>query len=318
MTRTCTLARLLQWCLVAYTLRPSTGKVTIEVVYQVTCPHCAAFVAQNLVQFMQAKLPGDQVEIVVSPTGIQPGTQAQCNANAMCQYGLAHVCALHSELGYVGADTRSLLNGVSFLGCHLGHTVSGGMSQAVLNQCVASSGLDSTYMNQCISSPSGFKALTDTISRVGTLKVSQKMVGEHFPSPQGLPWVYISGHIVRCEAANCHSIAGAAQDTPLTNPGSLLHLVCLLLDPKPAGCTGVTKLYSNYSFPEPQEGLLLAGPMPTMRSMPVSVAVAAVAFMIGGGVTVAWWRTARAARREHSVSDDLVAALDMELAQIVE
>lgn len=228
-------------------LRTATEDVvSVEVYYFAVCPHCDFFLERALAPLVEAKLPGNKVQLNIVPM-FPPLLQAVrkpelCNAMEACKLSLASLCALRN-VGFKPspADNEDLLRGTRFAVCNVGMTAAGrGRTTAGVRGCAEKAGIqwEGVHgLNACSGGVEGLELL-----QVGAKPLLAAMHQLHdvigFTAPPPLPWVFLDGSLLSCDGhgALCTSTLKPTGPEPLPQAGTLLQLVCTRLAPLPDEC----------------------------------------------------------------------------------
>eukprot|EP00421_Protoceratium_reticulatum_P035839 CAMPEP_0168482894 /NCGR_PEP_ID=MMETSP0228-20121227/65276_1 /TAXON_ID=133427 /ORGANISM="Protoceratium reticulatum, Strain CCCM 535 (=CCMP 1889)" /LENGTH=438 /DNA_ID=CAMNT_0008499335 /DNA_START=25 /DNA_END=1342 /DNA_ORIENTATION=+ len=246
---------------------PGAAQVTVQMYYGPACTNCLHFLEHAIRPLLDAGLPGDRVKVSVLPfVKIEENVPVAqnlwdqfCRSTDSCFYALAPLCALEASVPAAApADSPELSRGVSFAQCNQARRLASHPSTSMevsdemrsaedseSRACAAQAGMP-------YDGPQGVKACADgpkslslihspgytgrVIAAERTLKLSGK---------QMMPYVFLNGDVLRCDGGEAGVRCGgiwsqAGGDRVLTHPGTLLHVVCSRLNPRPDACRGVS------------------------------------------------------------------------------
>jgi len=226
-------------------------QVSIEVFYKTDCPHCLAFLSQSLLPLIEARLPGDRVQITLLPflESGEPRSLLDCLSLPDCSAVLSHLCGLQSSLPPPApADSLALLRGVRFATCKLAATFESSSDGAHnAEHCAREASLPWDEMYACLGEPraqGGEQAfgilVTPEDYSTSVHRVVKRFQDAGYSKTIGMPWVFLNGQHLACGGASCTAFRTPHGDVAFGQPSSLLHLACSALRPRPAACLNIT------------------------------------------------------------------------------
>lgn len=223
------------------------GAVVFEVRPSPTCDNCLEYMREAFLPFVEAGLPGDQIQVVVVPW---PGEQALDEVSAAGVFEgendavALQVCAMRNALAQPAPiDSPAMVSAVRFIACDDAARMAGASPEARLQTCAAQAdmpyeGADGAKM--CADPEEGFKIMRDgTYSALVTATR-----GRPYSGP---PHVFLNGEPLNCPSLTfCDSTggqrvagtAGITGATPLEVPGTLRDIACSFLDAPHPACEG--------------------------------------------------------------------------------
>jgi len=232
------------------------GHLEIEVFYKTNCPHCLAFLSQSLLPLIEARLPGDRVQITLLPflESGKPRSLLDCLSLPDCSAVLPHLCGLQSSLPPPApADSLALLRGVRFATCNLAATFESSHHGArSVEHCAREASLPWDEMYACLGEPHalggeqafGILATPEDYSR-SIRRVVKRFRDAGYNRTIGMPWVFFNGQHLACGGPSCTAFRTPHGDVAFGQPSSLLYLACSALKPIPAVCLNITPLVQD-------------------------------------------------------------------------
>jgi len=224
-------------------------QVSIEVFYKTDCPHCLAFLSQSLLPLIEARLPGDRVQITLLPfLESEPSSLLDCLSLPDCSAVLPHLCGLQSSLPPPApADSRALLRGVRFATCKLAATFeSSSDGERNIEHCAREASLPWDEMYACLGEPhahGGEQAFAILVTpedySSSVSRAVKRFRDAGYSKTIGMPWVFLNGQHLACGGASCTAFRTPHGDVAFRQPSSLLHLACSALQPRPAACLNI-------------------------------------------------------------------------------
>merc|ERR1712150_121541 len=97
---------------------------------------------------------------------------------------------------------------------------------------------DAKKIRTCAAGPEAFDVLFSDRYGVRIMAAINRLRSAGFPDHIAMPWVFLDGELLQCANGSCTHIVHAEGVEPLPEPGSILHVVCSKLNPRPMACVG--------------------------------------------------------------------------------
>lgn len=220
------------------------NNVSLSVFYGATCIHCLAFLQVAVLPLLHAKLPGDRVQLSVIPWVPDPLSKDNCITSLPCNYARSALCELNSTTAEPANINSSDVNkSVEFTFCALQNAVKGATPPEhaeALPRCAKRAGLSWSAdqgLQSCTEGGGGWELLQSASYRDRIEAAREKLI-QH--PHQVAPFIFLNGQILDCpDPLWCKALKSSTGDEELKKPGTLLRVVCSMLNPAPHVCLEV-------------------------------------------------------------------------------
>lgn len=227
-------------------IRALQRAINVEVYFLTTCPHCLDIIRLSVTPLIEAKLPGDKVQLTLLPVLKGMSNPVSCRATHACQLALAPLCALKATLPQPApADSPELRRGAQFVACDIAATAGDlGRKPDARKDCAEEAGFPwngAGGLQKCAQGHEAFDIMYSAAYADNVIAAMHRLKNARFKEPPRMPWIFLNGDLLTCMAENCIAIHTSDGDRPLKRPGSLLYLVCTQLQgAQPDACKNVT------------------------------------------------------------------------------
>lgn len=213
--------------------------VSVEFYYLTTCPHCLALIQQAMAPIVEARLPGNLVQLTVLPVLKGMASPQECMVTGACHLAFLPLCVLQKTMPQPSsADSEDLRRAVRFMACDMNlKTMRPEEHPKLAQECVLKAGFEWETIHACATSSKVFDIMYSEAYARPVVSAMRRLKAKNFRRPPSMPWIFLDGELMTCSIKGCVSAQMSRSRHAQSHPGSLLSLICdKLAPPQPEAC----------------------------------------------------------------------------------